>query len=45
MRGGLAKGKLRCYYANARSLKNKLPELYHVLYDESTTVYDCVFYY
>jgi len=43
MRGGLAKSRLRCFTANARSLK-KLPGLYHVLYDEST-VYDCVFFY
>ena len=43
MRGGLVKAELKCFLANARSLKNKLPDLYHVLYDEST-VYDCLFF-
>ena len=42
-RGGLAKGSLQCFLSNARSLMNKLPELYHILYDEST-VYDCLLF-
>ena len=42
-RGGLVKDDLKCLLVNARSLKNKLPELHHVLYDQ-LTVYDCLFF-
>jgi len=34
---------LRCNFGNCRSLKNKLPELYQILYD-THTVYDCLFF-
>ena len=43
MRGGLVKADLKCVLANARSLKNKLPELHHALYDQLAS-YDCLFF-
>ena len=42
-KGVLVNGILNCYYANAKSLKNKLADLHDVLYDNRVS-YDCLFF-